>query len=200
MFRRLLKRRYYARRPDRVKAGFLGAAVVIAVLILIGGNILAASLGESALPVVLAGVLTGAIVAGFGLVMPARTVKGTRAYAKILGFQEFLERVESDRFKRMIKGPETFEKYLPFAMALGVEKKWAAAFEDIYRDPPSWYRGSGFHSFHTGVFVSDLGRMTGSAAQAMTSRPRSSGGSGFGGGGGGGFSGGGFGGGGVGSF
>ena len=198
LFRRLLRQRYYERRPDRVKAAYLAAAVVVAVLILVTGNIAAARLGEPATAVFAAAILTGAIVAGFGLVMPARTVRGAREYAKVLGFEEFLERVESDRFKRMITGPEMFERYLPFAMALGVETQWAAAFEDIYREPPRWYRGTDLHAFRTGAFVNDLSRMASMTSQTMASRPRSSGGSGFGGGGG--FSGGGFGGGGGGAF
>ncbi|MEK6254003.1 MAG: DUF2207 domain-containing protein [Gemmatimonadales bacterium] len=100
----------------------------------------------------------------------------------------------------MITGPEMFERYLPYAMALAVEKKWAAAFADIYREQPDWYRGTGHRGFHPTLFVGDLSGMTQHAATAMTSAPRSSGGSGFSGGGGGGFSGGGFGGGGGGAF
>jgi uncharacterized membrane protein len=152
------------------------------------------------LTVVLAGALTAAVVIGFGIFMPARTVAGTRALESSLGFEEFLGRVESDRFKKMITSPELFERYLPYAMALGVEKAWAAAFEGIYSQPPDWYRGAGYRTFHPGVFVGDLSGMTTHAASAMTSAPRSSGGSGFSGGGGGGFSGGGFGGGGGGAF
>jgi uncharacterized membrane protein len=91
-----------------------------------------------------------------------------------------------------------FEKFLPFAMALGVEETWAKAFEGIYKDPPSWYTGpGGMHTFRPSTFASNLGVMSTQAASVMASAPRSSGGSGFGGGG---SSGGGFGGGGGGGF
>src|SRR5437762_1438897 len=90
-----------------------------------------------------------------------------------------------------------FEKFLPFAMALGVEQKWARAFEGICQKPPDWYRGGSVSDFRPRLFVDQLGGMSRSAAAIMVSQPRSAGGSGFGGGGGGGgFSGGGFGGGG----
>jgi len=85
----------------------------------------------------------------------------------------------------VVKTPEVFEKYLPYAMALGVEKNWAKAFEGIYREPPDWYRGGDLQTFHPRSFVSDLGHMTARTAEAMASSPRSSGGSGFGGDGGG---------------
>jgi uncharacterized membrane protein len=137
-----------------------------------------------------AGILFGLPILGFGVFMPARTVTGTRALEKILGFQEFLDRVESDRFKKMITSPEMFEAFLPFAMALGVGEKWAKAFEDLYTG-----------TFRTGIFMNDLSALTAQAGSVMVSQPRSTGGSGFGGGGGGGgFSGGGFGGGGGGGF
>ncbi len=59
-----------------------------------------------------------------------------------MGFEDFLDHVEADRFNRMIKTPEMFEKFLPFAMALGVEKNWSKAFQGIYTQPPQWYQGA----------------------------------------------------------
>ena len=200
IFRELMELKYYRSRPDRVLGFWVGAAIVVGVVVGAGGSVIGARFGMAPTTTILAGILTAASVMGFGLFMPARTVAGTRAFEVALGFEEFLQRVESDRFKRMITGPEMFERYLPYAMALGVEKKWAAAFADIYTEPPDWYRGTGYRGFHPTIFVGDLSGMTQHAARAMTSAPRSSGGSGFSGGGGGGFSGGGFGGGGGGAF
>jgi uncharacterized membrane protein len=153
------------------------------------------------LPFVVAGLLTGAIVCGFGWFMPARTQTGARALEGVLGFEDFLAHVESDRFNRTIKTPEMFEKFLPFAMALGVEKNWSKAFQGIYTQPPQWYQGGYGPTFYPYMFANDLNHMSSMAGDVMTSAPRSSGGSAFGGdGGGGGFSGGGFGGGGGDAF
>ena len=38
-------------------------------------------------------------------------VAGARTRIAVLGFQEFMNRVDADRIKRM--PPDTFEKYLP---------------------------------------------------------------------------------------
>ena len=54
----------------------------------------------------------------------------------VLGFQNFLNRVESNNFRRMVDSSEMFERYLPYAMALQVEKKWARASENLYKEPP----------------------------------------------------------------
>lgn len=141
----------------------------------------------------------------FARVMTAKTVKGARTHIAILGFQEFMNRVDADRLKRM--PPTTFEKYLPYAMALGVEHHWAQAFANIVKDPPQWYVGPGGSypgAFNPIFFSSSMHSMASDMHQVFVSAPRSSStGSGFrsgGFGGGGGFSGGGFGGGGGGAF
>jgi len=200
IFEHLLERGYYHHRPDRVLAAYVGIGIVVSFAGAVGMAILADLLYLSIVTGLVAGLLTGLPIIGFGLVMPARTVAGARKLEEILGFREFLDRVEEARFRRMITSPEQFERYLPYAMALGVDRKWARAFDGIYQQNPSWYVGSTPGApFATTRFVGNLGSMTSRASSAMRSQPRSSGGSGFSGGsggGGGGSSGGGFGGGG----
>jgi uncharacterized membrane protein len=199
----LVQRRFYDERPDRVRAKWIGIAVLVTALTGIGGALLMNRLFLPVLPWIVSVVGTAIPCLGFALLMPARTVRGVRALERALGFEDFLSRVDGDRLRRMDVGPETFERLLPFAMALGVEEKWAKAFEGIYREPPDWYVGSATgRGFHPGIWVGDLSGVTKTASAAMVAAPaRSSGGSGFsGGGGGGGFSGGGFGGGGGGGW
>jgi len=191
---------YYARRPDSVRSTYIVFGVVAGFILVWGGSWIARQSGMTPLAWIVAGILSGAIICGFGWFMPSRTQSGARALEGILGFEDFLNHVESDRFNRMIKTPEMFEKFLPFAMALGVEKNWSKAFQGIYTQPPQWYQGSYGPGFYPNMFVSDLNSMSSLAGTAMASAPRSAQGSGFSGGGGGGFSGGGFGGGGGGGF
>ena len=203
IFNRLLERRYYLQRPDKVKQRYVLVGILVGFLVGAGEVLAGSYLGQSLLPAAVSAVLSAACTIGFGLVMPARTLRGTRVLEGVLGFEEFLSRVEGERLRQMVKTPELFEKYLPYAMALNVEKNWARAFEGIYRQPSDWYLGGDPHAFHPRAFVSSLGQMSDQTASAMTSAPRSSGGSGFsggGGGGGGGSSGGGMGGGGGGGF
>jgi uncharacterized membrane protein len=187
----------YGARPDRVRLLYIVMGVVVGGAIVYLGGLMTSTLGMQSLAATVAGVASGAIIVLFGWFMPSRTARGARELEKVLGFREFLSRVESDRLERMIKTPEMFEKYLPYAMALGVEDNWAKAFDGIYTQSPSWYSGpGGVGSFRPSAFTHNLGVMSAAAASTMTSAPRSSGGSGFGGG----SSGGGFGGGGGGGF
>jgi|GraSoiStandDraft_32_1057276.scaffolds.fasta_scaffold52570_2 uncharacterized membrane protein YgcG len=197
----LVTRGYYRRRPDSVRSAYIGVGVVIGALSIWVGTGIASKLGMAPLTFIIAGVLSALVICAFGWFMPARTEQGARALEGVLGFEDFLNHVESDRFNRMIKTPQMFEKFLPYAMALGVEKNWSKAFQGIMTQPPDWYRGSFGPTFYPMMFTSNLNSMSSRASSVMASAPRSSGGSGFGGGnGGGGSSGGGFGGGGGGGF
>jgi predicted membrane protein DUF2207 len=194
IFQRLIERGYYLKRPDQVKGAWVAGGIVL----IIASGIAAGVLGDQGwawlepLPVAVGGIGSGLIVLLFGLAMAARTEKGARAREAALGFREFLSKVESDRYRRMITSPQLFERFLPHAMAFGVEGRWARAFENLYREPPNWYAGSGYHGFSATYFSSQMSGLGSSAASAMSSSPSGSGGGGSSGGGSGGGGGGGW--------
>jgi len=198
IFDQLMERGYFQHRPDYVRSAFLVGGGIAGAMLFVIGNSLSQKMGMAQAPFLIAAIVSAAIIIGFGWFMPARTADGAKAVGSVLGFEDFLTHVEADHMDRINQTPETFEKFLPFAMALGVEKKWSGAFKNIYSQPPSWYQGGSYGSgFYPLMFVSSLDTMTARASSVMASAPRSSGGSGFGGGG---SSGGGFGGGGGGGF
>jgi uncharacterized membrane protein len=197
IFDSLVSQGFYKRRPDSVRSTYIGAGVVVGGLMIWGGGAMARALGIAPLPFIVGGVISALVICAFGWFMPAHTEQGTRALENVLGFEDFLNHVEADRFNRTIKTPQMFEKFLPFAMAFGVEKNWSKAFDGIMTQPPGWYRGGSGPIFYPVNFTNNLNSMSSRASTVMASAPRSSGGSGFGGGG---SSGGGFGGGGGGGF
>ena len=189
---------FYRSRPDKVKQNWIGAAVGVGLLVAIGGTYLSKLMLLTPVPFIIAAIASVLILVIFAQIMPARTEAGTRALEQVLGFEEFLRRVESEHLKRIIIGhPELFDKYLPYAMAFGVEKQFARAFEGIYTQAPQWYVGPNMAAFNVSHFSNNMSHLSTVAATTMSSSPRSSSGSGFGGGG---SSGGGGGGGGGGAF
>ena len=197
IFDSLVSQGFYKRRPDSVRSTYIGAGVVIGALMIWGGGALGRAMGIAPVPFIIGGIVSAIVICAFGWFMPAHTEQGTRALEGVLGFEDFLNHVEADRFNRTIKTPQMFEKFLPFAMAFGVEKNWSKAFDGIMTQPPGWYRGGSGPIFYPVNFTNNLNSMSSRASNVMASAPRSSGGSGFGGGG---SSGGGFGGGGGGGF
>jgi uncharacterized membrane protein len=197
----------YATDPEAAKGLALVGVLVIA-LPVIWLQMTGAIHLTNSLSVLIVGVLlTIAIVLLFGRNLSSKTVRGARTKVECLGFKEFMTRVDGDRIKRM--PPDTFEKFLPYAMAFGVEQHWAKAFQGLLTEPPSWYVGSGYGTpgmiWTPLLFTNSMSSFSSSAYQSFSAAPQaSSSGSGFGdggsSGGGGGFSGGGFGGGGTDAF
>ena len=84
-------------------------------------------------------------------------------------------RAEKDRLERM-NDKNLFEKYLPYAIALGVSDRWAESFEGIYQEPPEWYVSpGGIGSFRPASFNRSLGTALSSMSSAMYASPRSGG-------------------------
>ncbi len=128
--------------------------------------------------------------------MPRRTQDGVKLLAKIEGFKWFLSVTEKDRLAftdAPARTPEQFQKFLPYAIALDVEKQWAKQFASLTIPPPNWAAGN-LSAFSALWLVSNLDTMHEAAKSSAYAAPSQagSGGSGFSGGGsGGGFSGGG---------
>ncbi len=148
-----------------------------------------------------AGLLVALIVVINGIfivLLPRFTQLGQETLAKIRGFKWFLEVTEKDRLNfhnPPEKTPELFEKFLPYAIALGVENKWADQFTDVLKAAdyhPNWYGGTWAYVNYAS-FASDFGSgLTNTLQTAGTPPGSSSGSSGSSGGGGGGGGGGGW--------
>lgn len=155
----------------------------------------------------LGAILGGIIVLIFACLMQKRPQKGVDAKDALEGLKMYMNTAEKERLKMLqsVKAPyaeqsvgpektvELFEKLLPFAIVLGVEKSWAKQFESIYATPPDWYSGN-WTAFNTGYLVGSLNESM-IAMNTSFATPGSSGaggGGGFAGGGGGGGGGGGW--------
>ncbi|MET0990487.1 MAG: DUF2207 domain-containing protein [Glaciihabitans sp.] len=194
-----------------------GAAVFIALVVLvvaaIGVCIAAAILSPvvtvSAIVVTPVAVI-GAVIAAFcAFRSPILTDAGARLRDYIEGMRVYLKLAEAERF-RVLQSPEgalrvdvadhgqvvkLYEKLLPYAVLWGVEKEWSEELATQYEEQPDWYVGpSGFNSALFGASMHSFSTTTVSAATPTYSG--SGGGSFSGGSMGGGFSGGGGGGGG----
>jgi len=186
----IVEKGYFPKNPNKVRAIYLIISIAVGIFIFPAG-ILLGSLGVFSITV------SSIIIFIFSFIMPRKTKKGTLAKEHILGLKEYLIVAEEDRIKfhnTPKKNPKHFEKLLPFAIVLGVEKEWAKKFEAIYTTSPDWYEDSHITRFNSIIFINNLSNFSKSASASLASSPSSasSGGSGFSGGGvGGGFGGGG---------
>lgn len=122
--------------------------------------------------------------------------------SRLLGFKMYLSAAEEKQlqhFNPPTMTPEVFEKYLPYAIAFGVEKIWGDRFQDMISRSlvdnsyhPGWYTGS---IMNYGSFSQHMNSSLSRSVQSSSTPPSKSSGSsggGFSGGGGGGGGGGGW--------
>ncbi|USN87606.1 MAG: DUF2207 domain-containing protein [Candidatus Nomurabacteria bacterium] len=124
------------------------------------------------------------------LLLSARlTRKGYEVENYLDGFRLFLSVTNKERFdfhNAPEKSPELFMKYLPYAVALGVEKKWSKVFEGITIPQPDWYEGDHIGTFSATELTSDIAAFSSAFTANTSSGTSGSSGGGFSGGGGGG--------------
>ena len=157
-------------------------------------------------PVIATIVVMFLTMAVFAIIMKRPTMRGRKLLDEMTGFQDYLE--DAEKYEMNLrnppeKTPQLFETYLPYALALGVEQRWAEKFAAILgsiRNPdgspyrPAWYYGD-FSVGNLGTTTSNMASGLSSALTQSVSPPGSSsggGGGGFSGGGGGGGGGGGW--------
>jgi uncharacterized membrane protein YgcG len=135
----------------------------------------------------------------FAVLMRAPTVQGRKVMDQIDGLRMYLRTAEENRLNMEGEPPmtvERFERLLPFAIALDVEKPWSEHFEaELKRNAvadaaggayhPTWYHGSDWSSSRGGFSSAVNAATTGMAAAMIAAQPASSSSSGFSGGGGG---------------
>ncbi len=97
------------------------------------------------------------VLCGLAAATEKRTPYGQKKMEEILGYREFLEKVEIDKLKALIDSdPEFFYHNLSYAIVLGLEKKWAAKFRELTIRTPDWYCGTG--SAADAIFYASLCR------------------------------------------
>jgi hypothetical protein len=200
---------FAASRSVGTRAGSLGAALFMTLFAtpFFGGEVFALTiLAQSSPATAVQLVVVGFLNVLFFHLLKAPTLLGRRILDRIEGFKTFLAATETDRLQRLYpagRTPEVYEKFLPYAFALGVEQQWSDQFADVlaaathpdgsgYR--PGWYSGSGWSPARIGGFAGSVGSTLSGAISSSSTAPgsRSGGGGGSSGGGGGGGGGGGW--------
>jgi len=188
------------------KAASLGMAIFLSLFALpfLGGEIAGLVVLGYVTSVVVILILLAMIAINylFHYLLKAPTHAGRVLLDKIEGFKMFLAAVEKDRlnfFNPPERTPYLFEKYLPYALALGVEQQWSEQFSEVLAQAgerrvaysPGWYSGTSWSSLGAGGFASSLGSSFSGAISSSSHAPGSSSGGGGGGSSGGGGGGGG---------
>lgn len=136
----LVIRGYYRRSPEWTRQEYMTIAwqlIVLAVMALIAALTLAQWANFGVFPTI------GLFIAGiaFAIIaphMPVRTWKGTEMRMRVVAFRRYLQHIE--QFADVNGAASTlFERYLPWAIALGLQRRWMRKFRNAPISLPSWY-------------------------------------------------------------
>jgi hypothetical protein len=162
--------REFVQKPTfKVGSHLLGGSILLAVMVIIAGMLI------NPLTDVLTfkGLFMLALIIYMNILfyhlMRARAPQGRRLMDQVQGFKDFLtseDQAELEKYNPPVKTPELYEKYLPYAIALGVENNWAAQFINVKNSAaqtnPGWYEGN-WDASNPAAFVVSLSKALGSS-------------------------------------
>ncbi|NOZ27333.1 MAG: DUF2207 domain-containing protein [Chloroflexi bacterium] len=140
LYAEVVKEGYFRASPERIRNRYAGLGVVG--LVLTGAltvclmAFLSAYTDYAICPPIGIGItFVGLIV--LARVMPRKTPKGAEAAARWRAFRRYLENI--DKYANLEEAKDIFERYLPYAIAFGVEKEYVRKFAAVDTPAPRWY-------------------------------------------------------------
>ncbi len=145
----LVQRGYFPSNPESVRTGWRIGGMVLFGAIAFLGFVFWGAVGSFA-PFAIA-VLIGLGIVAIGVIiasrwMPRKTPKGAEAAARWVAFRRYLEQIE--QYGDLAEAQDVFEKYLPYAIAFGIEKSWVRKFARIGAPAPRWYGPRHMRDWH----------------------------------------------------
>jgi uncharacterized membrane protein len=127
--------------PAKVRSRYVAIGIALVVLA-IGAGILTTSLVVEWVDAIwcpFVGLVLGAVaMIVASQVMPAKTRKGAEAAARWGAFRRYLQQIQD--YTELETATDLFEKYLPYAIAFGLERSWVSKFARVESTPiPTWY-------------------------------------------------------------
>jgi len=170
LYKEAVKEGLFPVSPKSVRARYLGLGIVgiiiSAALFVCVGAAFIDRVDTLLCPFVALGVGSLALI-GVSSRMPAKSRKGAEENAKWKAFRVYLER--ADKIRDVGEAATQFEKYLPYAIAFGLERSWINKFARVPDVPmPRWYYPVGvpYYVGHPRTFGSQASEGTASVGGA----------------------------------
>lgn len=149
LYNQLVAGGYYQRRPDRVRGAYAALATwLMVVTFVVGCLVVTVALDFTDVGLLLP-IGLGATTLAFFIVsgqMPVRTRKGAEAKMRLEAFKRYLQNIE--KYTNVQAATEQFEKYLPYAIAFGLDRTWISKFAAVNTPAPTWYVPYGRPRYH----------------------------------------------------
>ncbi len=141
LYEEVVAEELFPKSPKAVRGRWMAIGIGGIVLTFVGGFCGMALVSDyvqsfCCLPISLGLVSLAAVIASRA--MPAKTRKGSEESAKWKAFRTYIKQIDS--YSSLEGAADQFDRYLPFAIAFGLENSWISKFSRVDTTPiPIWY-------------------------------------------------------------
>lgn len=164
MYQEVTRQKYFPTNPEKVRSSYTCGGIAGLIIFGFVGFILFSWLAEysfAAICLAASIVVFPLGIAIVGRVMPRKTHHGAKQAAIWNSFKNYLKDIE--KYSKLKGATDQFEKYLPYAIAFGLERRFVRQFSQVDTPIPTWY-----HMYPT---AQPLPHRAGSRGRGVT-RPR----------------------------
>ena len=139
LYAQLVQGGYYKRSPETTRGLYGGLGALLVVLTIIAGVIAlgASDISSTALCIPAALAVTTVVFFVIAQAMPSRTRLGAETKMRLEAFKRYLQNIE--KYVDLKTATDQFDKYLPFAIAFGLDRTWINKFASVDAPTPTWY-------------------------------------------------------------
>lgn len=136
LYKEVVDRGYFFTSPDETRSKWRRNATIITPLSILAG--IAGSTLYSPWLILPAGIITvlSLVLRMMARALPKRTEKGAETAAKWRAFERYLKNLEN--YDTVETAQQNFNRYLPYAIAFGLESSWVSRFYRSGTTTPSW--------------------------------------------------------------
>ncbi len=140
LYQEVVRAGYFKANPESVRGLYTGLGIAGLITAAVSGVFLAGALAGYTNWAICPSIGLGATFLGLIMLaraMPRKTAEGSEAAARWRAFRRYLEHIE--KYTNLEEAKEVFERYLPYAIAFGVEKEYVRKFAAVNAPAPTWY-------------------------------------------------------------
>ena len=141
-YQNLVEHAYFLESPEKTRNRWeklFKAIPVIVGLVVVGIVVVTGAWSNFAFFPIFVGIALMVLSGSLARSMPRKTVAGAESAAKWRAFRNYLDDIDDQ--KDLAESRAIFEKYLPYAVALGLAESWTQKFAYIPVQTPQWYGG-----------------------------------------------------------
>ena len=175
LYQELVDHEYFLRSPEETRRRWSIVAQTGLAISIVGGIVLGMTLDPFAYLAMAAGIVESLILWRVSRSMPRKTLAGAEAAARWRAFRTYLKDIRN--YEQVEETQSLFDRYLPYAVAFGLERAWVRTFAAAHAPTPSWFdtgadrSGGGFDFGDILITAMQLGHVTGHQSGGSVNLP-----------------------------